>query len=179
MWHTENIRENGKKAMTPTTRTHRRTCTLLAVLAVTAGTVAAPVAHADNTRLNNGVFVNIFTARRQNGCLSDPKLDGRLVDAARVQADDLLNNHDLNGDIGSDGSTPQSRGQAAGYVGKIDETVAINPALAINGIDVLGQWYGDPVLWGIVRDCSHTAIGVWSENSLDRSVVVAVYGTPA
>jgi hypothetical protein len=30
-----------------------------------------------------------------------------------------------------------------------------------------------------MQDCSHTAIGVWSENSLDRSVVVAVYGTPA
>ncbi|MDT5053386.1 MAG: hypothetical protein QOF66_1752, partial [Mycobacterium sp.] len=28
-------------------------------------------------------------------------------------------------------------------------------------------------------DCANTAIGVWSENSLDRSVVVAMYGQPA
>jgi uncharacterized protein YkwD len=165
--------------MTPTTRPQRRTLTLLAVLAATAATVAAPVAHADNSRLNNGVFANIFTAQRQNGCVSDPRLDGRLVDAARVQALDLLNNHDINGDIGSDGSTPQDRAQAAGFTGKVAETVAINQSIAINGIDILGQWYGDPVLWGIVKDCSHSAIGVWSENSLDRSVVVAVYGTPA
>jgi hypothetical protein len=165
--------------MTPTTRPRRRALTILAAWAATVGTVAAPVAHADNTRLNNGVVENIFTAQRQNGCMADPRLDGRLVDAARVQADDLLNNHDLNGDIGSDGSTPQIRAQATGFVGKVDETVAINQSIAINGIDVLGQWYGDPVLWGIVKDCSHSVVGVWSENSLDRSVVVAVYGTPA
>jgi uncharacterized protein YkwD len=165
--------------MTPSTRARRRALTLLTVLAATAGIVAAPVASADNTRLNNGVVENIFTARRQNGCLNDPRIDGRLVDAARVQADDLLNNHDLDGDVGSDGSTPQVRAQATGFVGTVDETVAINQSLAINGIDVLGQWYGDPVRWGIVKDCRHTVVGVWSENSLDRSVVVAVYGIPA
>ncbi len=165
--------------MTPTTRVRCRALTLLTVLAAAAGMVAAPVAGADNTRLNNGVVASIFTARRQNGCLTDPRIDGRLVDAARVQADDLLNNHDLGGDIGSDGSTPQTRAQATGFIGTVDETVAINPSLAINGIDALGQWYGDPVLWGIVKDCRHTVVGVWSENSLDRSVLVAVYGTPA
>jgi hypothetical protein len=30
-----------------------------------------------------------------------------------------------------------------------------------------------------MRDCAYTQIGVWSENSLDRTVVVAVYGNPA
>ncbi|MGH3641550.1 MAG: CAP domain-containing protein [Mycobacterium sp.] len=159
--------------------TRRRAFVLSSLLAVAAGTVAVPTAHADNSRLNNGVFANIYTAQKQNGCAADPRLDGRLVDAARNQALDLLNNHDLNGDIGSDGSTPQDRAQALGFAGTVAETVANNQSLAINGIDILGQWYGDPVLWGIVKDCSHTALGVWSENSLDRSVVVAVYGSPA
>ena len=68
--------------MTPSTRARRRALTFLTVLAATAGIVAAPVASADNTRLNNGVVENIFTARRQNGCLNDPRIDGRLVDAA-------------------------------------------------------------------------------------------------
>jgi uncharacterized protein YkwD len=165
--------------MTPTTRAQRRAFSLFAVLATTVGTVAIPSAHADNSRLNNSVFANIYTAQKQNGCPTEPRLDGRLVEAAQRQTLDLLNNHDINGDTGSDGSTPQDRARAAGFVGKVAETVAINPSIAINNIDVLGQWYGDPVLWGIVRDCSHTALGVWSENSLDRSVVVAVYGTPA
>jgi hypothetical protein len=30
-----------------------------------------------------------------------------------------------------------------------------------------------------MQDCANTAIGVWSANSLSRSVVVAVYGQPA
>ena len=30
----------------------------------------------------------------------------------------------------------------------------------------------------IMRDCTYTQVGVWSANSLDRTVVVAVYGHP-
>jgi hypothetical protein len=30
-----------------------------------------------------------------------------------------------------------------------------------------------------MRDCANTPIGVWSANSLDHTVVVAVYGQPA
>lgn len=39
--------------------------------------------------------------------------------------------------------------------------------------------YPDPTAFAIMSDCRNTAIGVWSENSVDRSVVVAVYGQPA
>jgi uncharacterized protein YkwD len=165
--------------MTPTTRAQNWALFLIATMTVTAGTVAIPSARADNSRLNYSVFANIYTAQKQNGCPTDPRPDGRLVDAARVQTLDLLNNHDINGDIGTDGSTPQDRAQAAGFVGQVAETVAINQSIAINGIDILGQWWWDPPSRAAMQDCAHTAIGVWSENSLDRSVVVAVYGTPA
>ena len=90
-----------------------------------------------------------------------------------------MNNRALDGDIGSDGSTAQSRAEAAGFKGKVFQTVAINPALAINNLDVLNQWYYNPAYMAIMSDCANTAIGVWSANSLDRSVVVAVYGQPA
>ncbi len=83
------------------------------------------------------------------------------------------------GDLGSDGSTPQSRAATAGFKGKVAQTVAINPALAINNLDVINQWYHDPADFAIMSDCANTAIGVWSVNSLDRSVLVAVYGQPA
>lgn len=165
--------------MTSTTRAQRSAPFIIATLSVVAGTVAIPSVHADNSRLNNSVFVNIYTAQKQNGCPTDPHLDGRLVDAARVQALDLLNNHDISGDIGTDGSTPQDRAGATGFVGQVTETVAINQSIAINGIDILAQWWWDPPARAAMQDCAHTAIGVWSENSLDRSVVVAVYGTPA
>jgi hypothetical protein len=98
--------------------------------------------------------------------------------AAQRHAQDVLNNHALDGDIGSDGSTPQDRAQGVGYRGTVAETVAILPSLAINGIDILGNWYYRPDYYAIMSNCANLQIGVWSLNSLDRSVAVAVYGQP-
>lgn len=162
-----------------TLRCTRRRCAATLSLIALAGVVAAPMAHADNKRLNESVFANIFTAQAQNGCPGEPRLDGRLVEAARLHTVDVVNNRALGGDIGSDGSAPQDRANGTGFVGKVTETVAINPALAISGIEILNQWWYNPAYRAIMRDCSNTAIGVWSENSLDRSVVVAVYGQPS
>jgi hypothetical protein len=61
----------------------------------------------------------------------------------------------------------------------VSETIAINPAVAISGIEILNQWWYDPASRATMQDCRNTAIGVWTENSLDRTVVVAVYGQPA
>lgn len=138
-----------------------------------------PVASADNSRLNSGVVANVYTLQHQAGCTSDIKVTPALQLAAQWHARDVLNNRTLDGDLGSDGSTPQSRAAAAGFTGVATQTVAINPALAINNLDVINQWYYNPVAYAIMTDCANTAIGVWSENSLDRSVVVAVYGRPA
>lgn len=161
------------------THAGRRCALTLALLSAMVVATATPSALADNKRLNESVFVNIYTAQQQNGCKTDPKLDGRLVDAARRHALDVLNDPNVNGDIGSDGSNPQDRANATGFAGKVAETVAINPALAISGIEILGQWWYDPPSRATMQDCANTAIGVWSENSLARSVVVAVYGQPA
>lgn len=157
-----------------------RRVAMLGVSGAVAGTgiLCAPTAQADNDRLNDGVFTNIATAQAQNGCPFDPQLDNRLEAAARRHTLDVLNNREINGDIGSDGSSPQDRARDAGFVGKAAETIAINPALAISGIEILGQFWYNPAYRAIMRDCSNSRIGVWSENSLDRSVVVAVYGQP-
>jgi hypothetical protein len=138
----------------------------------------AAVAHADNTRLNNGVVANVYTIQHQAGCTNDVAVGPPLRLAAQRHTLDVLNNPSLDGDIGSDGSTPQSRALAAGFHGTVAETVAINPSLAINNIDVLNQWYYNPQDLAIMQDCQYTRMGVWSENSLSRSVVVAVYGHP-
>lgn len=157
----------------------RRCAMTLALMSALVPAVATPAAQADNSRLNNSVFANIYTAQKQNGCQTDPKPDGRLVDAARRHTLDVLNNPDINGDIGSDGSNTQDRANATGFVGKVSETVAINPAIAISGIEILNQWWWDSPSRATMQDCANTAIGVWSENSLTRTVVVAVYGQPA
>ena len=152
-----------------------------AVAVVVGGLVVlgAGRAAADNSRLNNSVVANVFTVQHQAGCSTNIRGNAALVRAAQRYADDLLANRDLAGGVGSDGSTAQSRAAAAGFTGRVAQTVAINPALAINNLDVIQQWFADPAAHAIMADCANTAIGVWSENSLDRSVVVAVYGQPA
>ena len=166
-----------------------RPLTLPALAVAVTGSVllVAPAAHADNDvntltpnnhRLNDGVVANVYTVQHQAGCTNDVKINPQLQLAAQWQTHDVLNNRDLDGDIGSDGSTPQARANAAGYKGRVAETVAINPALAISGIELINQWYYNPAYFAIMSNCANTQIGVWSENSLDRTVVVAVYGQP-
>lgn len=159
-----------------------------AALTVGAVLLGAPAGYADehddtvipsNKRLNDSVVTNVYTIQHQAGCTNDVKINPQLQLAAQRHTDDVLNNRALDGDIGSDGSTPQDRANAAGFHGKAAETVAINPALAITGIEILNQWYNNPADLAIMRDCANTLMGVWSENSPDRTVVVAVYGQPA
>jgi len=163
--------------------------TILAGLsAVAAAAVwSMPVTHADgdnntlvpnNKRLNDGVVANVFTMQHQAGCTNDVRPNPQLQLAARRHTEDVLNNRALDGDTGSDGSTAQDRANAAGYKGQVAETVAINPALAISGIELINRWYDNPADHAIMSDCAHSEIGVWSLNSLDRTVVVAVYGQP-
>jgi uncharacterized protein YkwD len=158
-----------------------------AVLTAVGTTLGSPAAHADNDnntlipnnkRLNDSVVANVFTVQHQAGCTNDVRINPQLRLAAQRHASDVLNNRGLGGDIGTDGSDPQARANAAGYRGKVTETVAINPAVAISGIELINQWYNNPADHAIMANCANTQIGVWSENSLDRTVVVAVYGQP-
>jgi uncharacterized protein YkwD len=158
-----------------------------ALVVATAILLSAPTAHADNDnntlipnnkRLNDGVLANVFTMQHQAGCTNDVRPNAQLQLAAQRHTRDVLNNRALNGDIGSDGSTPQVRANAAGYQGQVAETVAINPAVAISSVELINQWYSNPADFAIMSSCANSQMGVWSENSLDRTVVVAVYGQP-
>jgi uncharacterized protein YkwD len=150
-----------------------------AAIAVVGGVLHAAPAGADNKRLNNSVAANVYTIQHQAGCTNDLRINQQLQLAAQWHTDDVLNNRDLDADVGSDGSTARDRARAAGYQGTVSETIAINPALAISGIEIMNDWYYRPDYMAIMSNCANTQIGVWSENSLDRSVVVAVYGQPA
>jgi len=162
------------------------TASTATVLLSAATVLTMPAAHADNdntlipnnSRLNKSVVSNVYTMQRRAGCTNTLNVSPQLQLAAQWHTDDVLNNRDLDGDIGSDGSTPQDRARNAGFTGKVAETVAINPALAISGIELINMWYYDPNDFAIMSDCANTLIGVWSANSLDRTVVVAVYGQP-
>lgn len=149
-----------------------------AVLLAGAATLVAPAAHADNKRLNSAVVSAVYTLQHQAGCTNDVVRNNALTLAAEWHAEDMVTNRNINGDTGSDGSTPQDRANAAGFRGRAAETVAINPAIAISSLELVNQWYDNPDDMAIIRDCANTAIGVWSANSVDRTVVVAVYGQP-
>lgn len=151
----------------------------VALLVAVTSALAAPAAHADNKRLNSAVVSAVYTLQHQAGCTNDVIRNNALTLAAQWHADDMINNRNINDDIGSDGSTPQDRANAAGFRGKAAETVAINPAIAISSLELVNQWYYNPADMAIIRDCANNNIGVWSDNSLDRTVVVAVYGQPA
>ncbi len=150
------------------------------LVALAVGAIAeAPAAQADNKRLNDGVIANVYTIQHQAGCTDNLHNNPQLRLAAQWHTNDVLNNRNLDGDIGSDGSTTQDRANAAGFRGAAAQTVAINPALAISGVELINQWYYDPAYMAIMSDCANTEIGVWSESLLDRTVVVAVYGRPS
>jgi uncharacterized protein YkwD len=160
------------------TSRNRQVALTIPLIAAVCAITTAPSAQADNKRLNDGVVANIYTVQHQAGCTNDLKINPQLRLAAQWHAHDVLINRALDNDVGSDGSTPQDRANAAGYRGAVAETVAINPALAISGIELINQWYYNPAYLAIMQNCANTEIGVWSENSLDRTVVVAVYGKP-
>lgn len=148
----------------------------LAVVVVAIPT--APAGHADNSRLNKTVVQVVTIAQYHQGCPNTIKVNPQLQLAAQWHTNDVLGHRWLDGDTGSDGSSPQDRAAAAGYPGVVEETVAINPALAISGVELINQWYANPSYLATMRNCANTEIGVWSENNIDRTVVVAVYGQP-
>ena len=166
---------------------HRASLRVSALVVAGGAVLGIPAAHADddnntlipnNRRLNDSVIANVFTVQHQAGCKNDVRPNSQLQLAAQRHAEDVLNNRALDGDIGSDGSGPQDRANAAGYHGVVSETVAINQSIAISGNDLINRWYYNPAYNAIMSNCANSQIGVWSENSPDRTVVVAVYGQP-
>src|ERR1700722_1202822 len=151
----------------------RRGARALPVVVLLSGTaaLAAPTAAADNKRLNSAVVSAVYTLQHQAGCTNDVVRNNSLTLAAEWHAEDMINNRNINDDIGSDGSSPQDRANAAGFRGIAAETVAINPAVAISSFELVNQWYANPDDMAIIRNCANTSIGVWSDNALDRSVV--------
>src|ERR1700749_1996687 len=95
----------------------------LSVAVIVSGTaaLAAPNAYADNKRLNSAVVSAVYTFQHQAGCTNDVIRNNALTLAAEWHAEDMLNNRNINDDIGSDGSAPQDRANAAGFRGKADE----------------------------------------------------------
>jgi uncharacterized protein YkwD len=124
----------------------------VAVILSGAGALVTPTAHADNQRLNSAVVSGVYTLQHQAGCTNDVIRDNALTLAAEWHAEDMMNNRNINDDIGSDGTSPQDRANAAGFHGKSAETVAINRAVSITSLELINQWYYNPDDMAIIRD---------------------------
>ena len=125
------------------------------------------------------MVANVYTIQHQHGCTNDVKINPQLRLAAEWHANDVLNNRASTATSARTARRRRTAPTPRAITGAVAETVAINPALAINGVEIMNQWYYRPDYLAIMSNCANTQIGVWSENSLDRSVVVAVYGQPA
>ena len=87
----------------------------IAVLLSGAGAWAAPAAHADNKRLNSAVVSAVYTLQHQAGCTNDIIRDNALTLAAEWHAEDMINNRNINDDIGSDGINAPGSRQRRGF----------------------------------------------------------------
>ncbi len=137
----------------------------VAVILSTTSALAAPHAHADNKRLNSAVVSAVYTFQHQAGCTNDVIRDNALTLAAQWHADDMINNRNINDDIGSDGTSPQDRANAAGFHGKAAETVAINPAVAISGTPTPTTWRSSATAPTPTSGCGRTTAWIaplWS-----------------
>jgi uncharacterized protein YkwD len=172
------LRPSSSKVRLPVTAAVFPIVSTIGIALLTLGMLIMPTARADNSRFNNAVIQNVRTLQYRAGCRNDVLRNPGLQAAAETHTRDLLNNRDLGGDIDPDGSTPQTRAASAGFRGQVAETVAINPALAISGVELMRMWLNNPDYVAIMTSCTNTQIGVWSGNSLDRTVVVALYGHP-
>ncbi len=105
--------------------------------------------------------------RQPCGTLSD---DPRLTASAQRQADDMLANG-VNGHIGSDGSSPQSRIADAGFTAttRTGEIVYWGTGPNATPSAALDAWMASPGHRAIILDCAYTVAGfatAWDGNKM-------------
>jgi uncharacterized protein YkwD len=134
----------------------------------------------------NATFVSelqtlINNTRTSNG-LSALRVNERLAAAAKAHATDMLCNNYLS-HIGLDGSAPQSRVAAQGYVASlvIEDIYALHPAYGITPQSAFNWWMNDPAHRADLLNPNTTEFGiayVASESSLLGAYFVVVSARP-
>jgi hypothetical protein len=83
--------------------------------------------------------LHIPSAQHKASCTTNLYINPRLRLAAQWHTDDIVDNRHLGGTRGSGESTPQNRALAGAHRPGVAEATAINPALAISGIELIDQ----------------------------------------
>ena len=130
------------------------------------GTVAGFAARADDFRA--AIYSGVNDLRQSCGVIGDDPL---LAAAAQRHADDLAISGVEGGHIGSDGSSPQARILAAGYIrpGNTSEIIYWGSGSHANPSGPIEWWMQSPPHRAAILDCTFTAVGfaiAWARNTV-------------
>jgi uncharacterized protein YkwD len=136
------------------------------VLTTALGAVASFAARADD--FATAIYSGVNQLRQTCGVIGD---DPRLTAAAQRHADDMLANGLGGGHIGSDGSSPQTRINDAGYTrtGYTSEVIYWGSGSHATPNAALDLWMESPVHRAVILDCAFTAAGfavAWAGNMM-------------
>lgn len=111
----------------------------------------------------SALIVGLNKLRAGAGIATPVVVCASLNVSASAHADDMRDNAYLS-DTGQDGSTPRSRGCAAGYSAACNDTsTAMAEVVAsglVNGADTLPQWEKDEMTKGLLLNPSLSVIGI-------------------
>lgn len=143
---------------------------VIAAVAIATGCVA----RADDS--GNAVYSGVSRLRQACGVIGD---DPRLTAAAQRHADDMLT-HGVDGHIGSDGSSPQTRIRDAGYVrtSYTGEIVYWGTGSAATPSVAVAQWMGSPPHRAIILNCAFTAAGFATASDGNKMTAVGDFAAP-
>ncbi len=117
--------------------------------------------------------VNLF--RIQNG-LPPLQYNSALSSAAQNQASYMSENQVFSSHIGYSGSTPQSRANAAGYLGRVSENIVGGTNLT--PVQGMRWWVNSPVHYNTLITTQHTEAGTGFASNGDINYYVLLVGTP-
>ncbi len=142
-----------------------------AVLATTWGSYAA---RADD--LDTAVYIGVNELRPACGMIANDPL---LSEAAQRHADDMVTN-DVDGHIGSDGSSPGARIADAGHVrsGYTAEIVYWGTGSVATPSAALAMWMESPPHRAIILNCSFTTAGFATASKGNRMAIVGDFAGP-
>jgi len=134
-----------------------------------------------NDKFVSELVTLVNNARKSNG-LSALNVNQNLVNAAKAHATDMVCNNYLS-HIGLDGSTPQSRVAAQGYVSTlvVEDIYALHPAYGINAQAAFNWWINNPKSREDILNAGTTEFGiayVESEKSLLGGYFVMISAKP-
>ena len=151
----------------------------VAVILLGATGLAAPTAHADNKRLNDAVVSDVQSpaSSGMHEPTSSPTTRSRWPPNGTPTTCSITETSTT-----TTGQTDPARRTAPtprAFAAELPKPWRSTRRCRSAIVQLIKQWYYDPAAMAIMLDCANTAMGVWSVNGLDRTVVVAMYGQPA